>query len=127
MCAVDDSIGSVRALRVAGDFAEKLELQLSLVHVDADEPWEDAPLGPPRGGLAALAVFGGDPVAVLREHTADTDTSLLVVGSRGLTSWRAALGSVSRALAADAAVPVMVVPPTAVASPAREVAGAGGV
>ena len=56
-------------------------------------PWEDAPLGPPRGSRAALTVFKGDPVAVLREDTGDADTSLLVVGSRGRTSWRAALGS----------------------------------
>jgi hypothetical protein len=51
---------------------------------------------------------------------------LLVVGSRGRTSWRAALGSVSRALAAGAPVPVMVVPPTAGTRPAAEAIDAAG-
>ena len=124
ICAVDDSVGSVHALRVAADLAERLELDLSSMHVDADDSWEDAPLGPPRGTLAALQVFTGDPVAVLREQSADADTSLLVVGSRGRTSWRAALGSVSRALAGDAPVPVMVVPPNAATRPDRDVADA---
>jgi nucleotide-binding universal stress UspA family protein len=124
ICGVDDSVGSVGALRVAADLAERLELELSSVHVDTDDSWEDAPLGPPRGTLAALTVVNGEPVAELREHTADPDTSLLVVGSRGRTSWRAPLGSVSRALAADAPVPVMVVPPTAATRPDREVADA---
>jgi nucleotide-binding universal stress UspA family protein len=124
VCGVDDSVGSLRALRVAADLAEGLELELSSVHVDADDSWEDAPLGPPRGSLAALTVFKGDPVAVLREDTADADTSLLVVGSRGRTSWRAALGSVSGALVADAPVPVMVVPPTVATRPVTEVAEA---
>ena len=112
ICGVDDSVGSVRALRVAAELAERLDLELALVHVDAHASSEEAPAGAPRGGLAALTVFKGEPVAVLREQTADADASLLVVGSRGRTSWRAPLGSVSRALAAHASVPVMVVPPT---------------
>jgi nucleotide-binding universal stress UspA family protein len=106
---VDDSVASIRALGVAADLADRLELELDSVHVDADDSWEEAPRETP----AALTVVKGEPVAVLREHAADPDTSLVVVGSRGRTSWRAPLGSVSRALAADAPVPVMVVPPTA--------------
>jgi nucleotide-binding universal stress UspA family protein len=68
-------------------------------------------------------VFAGDPVEVLREQTADPDTGLLVVGSRGHTSWHA-LGSVSRALAATADVPVMVVPPSTEARSDTGLAGA---
>lgn len=113
ICAIDDSAGSVRALRVAADLAERLELEHSFVHVDPDDQSEDAPLDPPLGTLAALTVVRGEPVAALREVATDAETSLLVVGSRGRTSWRAPLGSVSRALAADAPVPVMVVPPAA--------------
>lgn len=109
VCGVDDSVGSVRALRVAGALADRLGLELSFVHAEADRAWDDAPVE----GLGALTVFAGEPVEILREQTADPDASLLVVGSRGRTSWRAALGSVSRELAASAAVPVMVVPPTA--------------
>jgi Universal stress protein family len=124
VCGVDDSVGSLRALAVAADYAQRLQLELSSVHVDGDGSWEDAPLGPPRGSLAALTVFKGEPVTVLREDTGDADTSLHVVGSRGRTSWRAALGSVSCALAADAPVPVMVVPPTAATNPDGEVADA---
>ena len=108
VCGVDDSVGAIGALRAAGALAERLELELSLVHVDADGEREDA-----VGDLGALAVLAGEPVEILRERTADPDAGLLVVGSRGRTSWHAALGSVSRALAATAPVPVMIVPPTA--------------
>jgi hypothetical protein len=124
VCGVDDSVGSIRALRSASDLAERLGLELVAAHVDADGSWEDAPLGPSPSARAALTVFTGDPVEALREHTGDTDASLLVVGSRGRTSWRAALGSVSCALAATAPVPVVVVPPTAATSVDREVADA---
>lgn len=106
---VDDSVASVRAVGVAADLADRLELELDSVHVDTDDSWEDTP----REAPATLTVVKGEPVAVLREHAADPDASLVVVGSRGRTSWRAPLGSVSRTLAADAPVPVMVVPPTA--------------
>lgn len=129
VCGVDDSVGSVRALRHAAVLADRLGLRLSSVHVDADGPWEDAPLGPPRSSPPSVTVFAGDPVEMLREQGADPDTSLLVVGSRGRTSWRAPLGSVSRQLAASAAVPVLVVPPTATTKPEELVADAavGGV
>ena len=116
VCAVDDSVGSIRALRTAAVFAERFGLDLAPVHVDADNSWEDAPLGPPRGALSALTIVRGDPAETLRDQTVDTDTSLLVIGSRGRTSWRAALGSVSRALAPAAPVPVMVVPRAATTS-----------
>lgn len=107
VCGIDDSVGSVRALRTAGVLAERLGLELSFVHVDGHRASENAP------AERALTVFTGEPVEILREQAADRDASLLVVGSRGRTSWRAALGSVSRELAASAPVPVMVVPPTA--------------
>jgi nucleotide-binding universal stress UspA family protein len=108
VCGVDDSVGSIRALHAAGALAERLDLELSLVHVDADREREDA-----ADDLGALAVLAGEPAETLREQTADPDTSLLVVGSRGRTSWRTALRSVSRELAADAPVPVVIVPPAA--------------
>jgi nucleotide-binding universal stress UspA family protein len=117
ICGVDDSAGSLGALRVAADLAERIELELECVHVDAGESREEAQPGPPHGAFVPLTVAKGEPAAVLREHAADADTSMLVVGSRGRTSWRAPLGSVSRALAADAPVPVMIVPPTALKTP----------
>jgi nucleotide-binding universal stress UspA family protein len=113
ICGVDDSVGSLRALRVAADLAERIELELECVHVDAAAAREEAQPGGPGAALVPLTVLEGEPAAVLREHAADADTSMLVVGSRGRTSWRAPLASVSRALAADAPVPVMIVPPTA--------------
>jgi nucleotide-binding universal stress UspA family protein len=122
VCGVDDSVGSVRAVRHAAVLAHRLDLRPSSVHVDADSTWEDAPLAPPRGSLASPTVFAGDPVEILREQGTEPDTSLLVVGSRGGTSWRAPLGSVSRQLAASAAVPVLVVPPTASTQPEELVA-----
>ncbi len=109
VCGIDDSVSSARALRVAGALAERLRLELALVHVEPHGGREDAP----ADGLGALTVRAGEPVETLREETADPVAGLLVVGSRGRTSWRAALGSVSRGLAASAPVPVMVVPPTA--------------
>jgi nucleotide-binding universal stress UspA family protein len=121
VCGVDDSAGTVRALRLAGALADRLQLQLSLVHVDPELEPDDAPLGSPVEDRGALTVVGGTPAEVLRRHSGDADTSLLVVGSRGRTSWRAALGSVSADLAARASTPVVVVPPTA-ATDADEVA-----
>ena len=61
VCAVDDSVGSIRALRTAAVFAERFGLDLAPVHVDTDNSWEDAPLGPPRGALSALTIVRGEP------------------------------------------------------------------
>ncbi|HET8757460.1 MAG TPA: universal stress protein [Solirubrobacteraceae bacterium] len=113
VCGVDDSVPSVRAVRAAVGLASRLGLQLSLVHVDRDLERADAPHGSAPEDRAALTVVGGEPAETLREHSADPDASLLVVGSRGRTPWRAVLGTVSGRLAAHASVPVVVVPPTA--------------
>jgi nucleotide-binding universal stress UspA family protein len=103
---VDGSLSSVRALAAATELAERLDLVLSPVHVDAGD-------AAPVDGLDVSTVSPGKPDDVLREYAVDADASLLVVGSRGRTAWGAPLGSVSFALAADSPVPVMIVPPTA--------------
>jgi nucleotide-binding universal stress UspA family protein len=111
VCGVDDSIGSDRAVRLAAGLAERMELKLLPVHIDADRTGNATSPGTSRPGLM---VYRGKPVEGLRERALDVDASMIVVGSRGRGPWRAAaLGSVSSALTATATVPVLVVPPSA--------------
>lgn len=60
----------------------------------------------------ATAVSGNAPVwQTLTEQIAALDPRVVVMGSRGLTGVRAALGSVSHHIASHVAVPVLTVPP----------------
>jgi nucleotide-binding universal stress UspA family protein len=62
----------------------------------------------------ATAVSGNAPVwHTLDQQIAAIDPRLVVMGSRGLTGVRAAMGSVSHHVASHAAVPVLTVPPAA--------------
>jgi hypothetical protein len=61
-----------------------------------------------------IQIDDGDPVVSLSRRAATSDVALIVVGSRGRGTVRAAaLGSVSSALAVTAPLPVLVAPPTA--------------
>ena len=61
---------------------------------------------------AELRTVVGDPAESLLSLAAEEDAALIVVGSRGRGPLKAALlGSVSAALAARAACPVLIVPP----------------
>lgn len=62
----------------------------------------------------ATAVHGNAPVwHTLDQQIATIDPRVVVMGSRGLTGVRAALGSVSHHVASHATVPVLTVPPQA--------------
>lgn len=66
------------------------------------------------GKQSSTRIELGDPTERLVAVSEDDDTLLLIVGSRGRGAVKAAaLGSVSRRLIADAACPVIVVPPFA--------------
>lgn len=60
----------------------------------------------------AVAVSGNAPVwHTLAEQIAALDPRVVVMGSRGLTGVRAAMGSVSHHIASHVSVPVLTVPP----------------
>ena len=124
VAAIADDALSRPVVETASDLAIGLGLPLTLVH----SPDPDALL-PPEAYREALerghafldrvasghpeadrVVQVGDP-ADLVGHTAREDASLIVIGSRGRGGLKAALlGSVSRDVARDAVVPVVVVP-----------------
>ena len=138
VCSVDDSDGARRALGVARDLAERLGLELVLVHVAprTEAPGVSAaPAGQRR--LHELALRDaeelltrlhreaglpddvrqraaiGDAAARIVALSADEDAELLVIGSRGRSGVTSAvLGSVSGRVAATAPCPCVVVPPS---------------
>jgi nucleotide-binding universal stress UspA family protein len=106
ICGVDGSMESERAHVIAAALAERTRCPLLPIFVDDGHD-------PGLAGESTLRIDDDDPVDALRRRALD-DGVLLVVGSRGRDGLRAAvLGSVSRALAATAPVPVLVVPPAA--------------
>jgi nucleotide-binding universal stress UspA family protein len=120
VCGVDGSEESRRALAVAERLATRLDAEVDPVFVDAARGGQEAPPIP-------LRVEVGDPVRELREQGAWIGVRMLAVGSRGHGPVRSALlGSVSAALAATAACPVLVVPPTAMLGDALDPARRNG-
>lgn len=139
ICCVDDSDGARRALHVARRLAERLGLELLLLHVeppthapgvsaapagqrrlheaearDAEELLarigQDEGLGPEVRARAEIGRAADRILAVCAEEPAE----LVVVGSRGRGGVKSAvLGSVSAAIAARAPCPCVVVPPDA--------------
>jgi nucleotide-binding universal stress UspA family protein len=67
-------------------------------------------------------VLEGIPAAAIREHAAESRSTLLVVGSHGRSAVKRMLfGSVAHALLHDAPCPVLVVPSALVATPSADV------
>jgi nucleotide-binding universal stress UspA family protein len=122
VCGVDGSEGSQAAAHVATRLADELHAALTLVSVHA-------PRGAGDEGAAGLAVttlstptrdhverlaISGDPAEELTRAAAERKAALLVVGSRGRGSVRAALlGSVSAEVTRRSQCPVLIVPPGA--------------
>ena len=109
VCGIDGSGEAVGAVRVAATIASRLGLELVPVYFD-QHSWG----GTPAADRLLLHVEAGDPVPGLRRRAVRDEARLIVVGSRGRGALSGALlGSVSRALAASAPVPVLVLPPNA--------------
>jgi nucleotide-binding universal stress UspA family protein len=110
ICGVDGSVESEHALQLAAGLADRMRLELVPVFVAADGHPEITP----TAGPFSVQVDAGDPVAGTRWRALGEHARLIVVGSRGRGALHGALlGSVSGALAAEAPVPVLVVPPGA--------------
>lgn len=139
ICCVEDSDGARGALRVSHTLAERLGLELVLVHVappteapgvsaalagqqrlreeelrDAAELLErvagEEGLDPDVRRIADVGPAASRIVAICEQEEAE----LVVIGSRGRAGLRAAmLGSVSSQVAVHAPCPCLVVPPAA--------------
>jgi len=110
VCGIDGSVAAMRAVRVGANVASRLGLEFVPVYFDQRHSWD----GTPAADTLLLHVEAGDPVAGLRRRAVRDEARLIVVGSRGRGALSGALlGSVSRALAASAPAPVLVVPPKA--------------
>lgn len=127
ICGVDLSSGFSRAVTVTARFAEQLDCEVALVHVDPEgRMFESVARARQLGELRTLArgyglalgtracVREGDAAEELVRAARDLDAEMIVVGSRGRLELGAALlGSVSRQLMESAPCPVVVVPPDA--------------
>lgn len=137
VCGVDDSAGSRDAVATSLAIAARAKLPLVFVHVAPDESRLSrsdperkrrlgqavsagiellerliAPVATGRGATTRVAL--GDPAEQLAAVAASTRAEMIVVGSRGRTSVKAALlGSVSRGVVALSDRTVLVVPPGA--------------
>ena len=130
VCAVDQSEAAEPVFDTARWLADELGARLSVVHV-ADGPVRDADellasirsqLG---GGSIDIQLLEGSPARAIIDAADHAAAELLVVGSRGRGSLRAAvLGSVSRELTAQASCPVVVVPSGSDANPGAAAPGA---
>ena len=147
VCGVDGSRDARVALRLAAQFSRQLCVRLVAAHVV--QPPVPAPgLGPTARQLAGFPVdallAGGEalverileeehlgeaerrvvvgyPADRLADVADDEAADLIVVGSRGRDSFKAAfLGSVSTDLIGVARCPVLIVPPAAATSSERE-------
>jgi nucleotide-binding universal stress UspA family protein len=131
VCAVDQSEAAGPVFDTARWLADALSARLSVVHV-TDGPLRDADelLASLRARLGAdtveISLVEGSPAAAILAAADQAGAELVVVGSRGRGSLRAAvLGSVSRDLTAQARCPVVVVPSGQARSNPGEVAAPG--
>ena len=143
VCCVDDSDGARAALRVASRLADRLGLELLLLHVEpptelpgvsaaagGQERLREVELADARrllddlsrearlGADATLHAEIGNPVERILAACADESVQLVVLGSHGRRGVTALLlGSVSRDVAARAPCPCVIVPPQAIERP----------
>jgi nucleotide-binding universal stress UspA family protein len=123
ICGVDESASAQRAARVARGLSGRLGLRLVFVRV-VDEDSTDEKVGEVAERLERLTrgasdvdpgalwqVEVGHPADRLVAAAADTNASMIVVGSHGARS--SLLGSVSADVSRRASCPVVVVPPGA--------------
>jgi nucleotide-binding universal stress UspA family protein len=144
LLAVDDTLGSVAAARVAIELARALRAQLRVVHVDTDHALArivEATGGRPRAdarrteaGAAVLARFtavaaesgvdaqaqmlSGDVAAVILDHARTWPADLIVLGRPARSaSGEPYIGTLSRHILEFAERPVLLVPMGVAPSP----------
>ena len=121
ICAVDQSRGAERAVRVAEDLRSRMGVRLVLAHVlgasddaasaDAAEGFLRSLAASLRVDDAAVRVERGSAADALTRMAREERTELIVTASRGRGSFQTALlGSVSNELAGAADCPVVVLP-----------------
>ena len=128
VCGVDATELSARSATFAAAMAERLGCRLVLVHASdstADVRDVARQVGAVTDGSPPIRMAGGDPADALAAVARSEEARLLVVGSRGLGSLRAAVaGSVSAAVMRTAECPVAIVPEGV--DPAEETRGEQG-
>jgi nucleotide-binding universal stress UspA family protein len=115
VCAVDESEGAGAALSAAADLAGRLDVQLLVVTVEAN----DGPSPAAVERLVSAAGLGmstrtivthGEPAAAIVEAAGSHGAGMIVIGSRGRGALAASvLGSVSSSVAGRSERPVLVV------------------
>jgi len=115
LCAVDDSDAARQVFDTALGLADAWGADVVVVHVRGsdDAGAEDSIRARLAGAPEAPTVrlVEGSPAQAILELVDQEGAAMLVIGSRGRGSLRAAvLGSVSRELASDAPCPVVIVP-----------------
>jgi nucleotide-binding universal stress UspA family protein len=115
VCAVDDSEGARAALSAAADVAGRLDVQLLVVTVAANDGPSPAAVERLVGdvGLGTTTktiVMHGEPAAAIVEAAGSHGAGMIVIGSRGRGALAASvLGSVSSSVAGRSDRPVLVV------------------
>jgi nucleotide-binding universal stress UspA family protein len=114
VCGMADG-EDLEPLRVAGDLARALDLQLVPAHAVADTRADTGArqvAGIRRHVAAGPAILVGDPAEQLARLAEQARAAMVVVGSRGRGALRATLlGSVSRSLTRASTAPVVICAP----------------
>jgi nucleotide-binding universal stress UspA family protein len=114
-CAVDFSVASRAALRVAIDLCSRLGADLTVLHVDDGEPAREradawAEVARREGLRADVAEARGDPKVAIAEWADSHGADAILMGGTGTTGRaRAFVGSVAESTVRRARCPVMVI------------------
>jgi nucleotide-binding universal stress UspA family protein len=119
LVASDDSPNALRAVHLASAIARQHDSQVTVVHADGEDeseprrplPSETTEVFEAAGVKPEIALEEGSPPERIVELAGRHETSLIVIGSRGLAGIRA-LASVSERVASRAPCSVLIARPT---------------